>query len=121
MWLDATSSSTDRSKASAVPQLQVIDPLVPELFESGLHGNRQHTDRRQTCELAAYVGTFCLPRAEFHTANEPQNSVDRVVSQGDARKVETFMEESHAFADRSRERYVVRRDPDPSRSPTALS
>ena len=52
-------------------QLQVIDPLVPKSFEFGLQGRGQDTDRRQPSELAANVGTFCLPRAEFDTSNEP--------------------------------------------------
>ena len=51
---------------------------------------------------------FACLAPEFHSTNEPQNRVDGVVSQGDARKVETFMEESRAFADRSRERDVLR-------------
>jgi hypothetical protein len=42
-------------------QFQVIGSLISELFESGLHGNRQRSDRRQTSELAAYVGTLRQP------------------------------------------------------------
>ena len=60
MWLDATSSiANDRKHRKC--QLQVIDPFVPELFESRLQGSRQDTDRRHSGELAANVGTFCLP------------------------------------------------------------